>query len=117
MGTKRGTVLAHALLKLDVPIHNEPTALLMKRSEDGGRTFGASSVLVGDPTNSTEYGGSAFAYSSRSDTVFFLYLDMSSLGNPSKSLVYVMRSRDDGVTWSAPIVASNGIVNATAGEI
>lgn len=113
--TKRGTVLAGGLLKLDVAIHAEPTVLDFKRSEDGGRTFGPSSVIVGDPTNSTEYGGGVFLYSSHSDTVFFLYLDMKS--NPSKSLVYVLRSHDDGVTWSGPVVASNGTANASAGEV
>lgn len=108
--TKHGTVLAGGLLKLDVAVHAEPTVLMMKRSADGGHTWGNASILMGDPypgnANSTEYMGGSFVYSARTDTVFFLY--MNSDPGPSNSSVHVIRSHDDGRSWSSPTIASDG---------
>ena len=119
--TNHKTVLAAGELKLETTAHTVPTQLEMKRSDDGGLTWGNATVFVSDPKNGTVFGGGSFVYSSLTDTIFFLYLGPPYPGQTLPSTeepVYVMHSKDDGHTWSSPIrAASKTGVNVTGGEI
>ena len=64
--TKHGTVLAASELKLETTQHEVPCQLYVRRSVDGGVTWGNSSVLVNNETN---LGGGSFVYSNSTDTV------------------------------------------------
>ena len=123
--TKAGTVLVAAELKLETTQHEIPTELVMKRSLDGGRSFGATAVLVSDPTHGTVFGGGTFIHAAATDVVFYMYLGASDCNkkldpscNPSALPLYVIRSHDAGVSWSPPVaVATANGTNHTAGEV
>jgi len=119
--TKHNTVLAAGEVKLETTAHEVPTQLEMKRSDDGGLTWGNATVFVSDPKNGTVFGGGSFVYSSLTDTVLFLYLGPPYTGQPLPSTeqpIFVMHSKDDGRTWSPPIRAkSKNGANVTGGEL
>ena len=123
--TKAGTVLVAGELKLETAQHEIPTELVMKRSLDGGRSFGATTVLASDPTHGTVFGGGSFIHAAATDTVFYMYLGRSDCNkkldpscNPSALPLYVKRSHDAAVSWSpaVPVATANG-TNHTAGEV
>ena len=123
-------------LKLDSPLHNTPTSCQIKRSTDGGATWGQAQVLVQDnrAPPQVEFGCGGFVHSSHSPssssssnskvggTLFFTFLNASAAHKPNDSAwpMFVMRSEDGGETWGAPVPASNGTSASqqlTAGEI
>ena len=118
-------MLAAGELKLETTQHEVPTELVMKRSLDGGRSFGATTVLASDPTHGTVFGGGSFLHAAATDAVFYMYLGRSECDkkldpscNPSALPLYVRRSHDAGVSWSppVPVAAANGTKH-TAGEV
>jgi sialidase-1 len=114
--TKHGTVLVAGLLKLQTKQHEVPTELDLRRSEDGGLSWGTITALVSDPTNTSMFGGGGLIYSAASDTVFFLYLDapQPKPAIPQALPIRAIHSKDDGITWSLPVTVG---ANLTGGEI
>ena len=92
-----------------------PTIQLVRRSVDGGATFSNATVLLEDPTNATSFGGVPVLDPATCDII---YMHNQERQGPACNSCwqYIMRSSDDGVTWSAPVRANTtGPPNATWG--
>jgi sialidase-1 len=106
--TNSGTVLAFA----EQRIGSQDTmgvAIVMRRSTDGGNTFAAkASVATADRAAGFYINGVCPIVDQDTGSIFLLY-------TINTSSVFVVRSNDDGLTWSAPTDIT-GSVKVTVGN-
>ena len=83
-----------------------PRDILLRRSTDGGRTWGPTQTVV-PSVDGQSWGNPAFVVDRRTGEVFLFYMlslrlpENTSCSGDSGDL-YVVSSRDDGATWSEP---------------
>lgn len=91
--TERGTVLAYAAARRTTRSDWADTNIVMRRSVDGGKSFAPSVRIAGDGHGTTD--NPVAVVDKRAHTVLMLY-------QTNYERVFVMESRDDGLTFSAP---------------
>ncbi|MFI6393554.1 exo-alpha-sialidase [Nonomuraea sp. NPDC050547] len=83
--------------------HSHSGAIAARRSTDGGQTWSAQQIIASDPDPLTVDVKEPSLTVLRDGTLLMAYYDYRpSRGN--RRQVYVKRSTDNGVTWSAPIL-------------
>lgn len=98
----KGTVLAFCGGRVNDHRDEGDISIVLKRSTDGGKTWGPLQVLANDGLNPCKGATPVVLPSGR---ILLLYLWNNSI--PSKELrttrkIYLIHSDDDGVTWSPP---------------
>lgn len=104
LATQKGSLLAFAEARIGSCSDFAHTDLVMKRSEDGGKTWGPLTVLAGNTTDvasKTVYGNSAPVQDRKSGRILLPYCK-------DNVEVFIITSDDDGATWTAakPIEAA-----------
>jgi hypothetical protein len=82
-----------------------------RHSSDGGMTWSAQ-VLMPQLTSASHCSDPVLAYSPDGSRVYYAYMDIKFPGFFSDFDIIVSQSTDDGQTWSAPVVALNGVIGA-----
>jgi hypothetical protein len=100
--TKRNVTLATAQAQWKKDQKFVRGAAITARSTDGGISF--------DPNQTSRPGGAQMLYSRLTDTIHAFGLEAPNATSFPESTNYLTwsTSTDDGVTWSAPIVAMDG---------
>jgi sialidase-1 len=107
--TPKGTLLAFAEARKDSARDGGHTEIALKRSTDGGKTWGPLAIIVADPPNAVC--NPCAVVERQSGTIFLLHTrnlgsdsEKAILAGTSKGTctVWVTSSTDDGVTWSKP---------------
>lgn len=107
--TKRGTIIAISEARKDGCSDTGNIDLVMKRSKDGGKTWGKLEVIWDDGPNTC---GNPSPVVDRTTGDIFLLSTWNLGSDPEPKIieqtsqdtrrVFVMKSEDDGVTWSKP---------------
>ena len=107
--TPKGTLLAFAEARKDSARDGGHTEIALKRSSDGGKTWGPMAIVVADPPNAVC--NPCALVERQSGTIFLLHTrnlgsdsEKAILAGTSKGTctVWVASSADDGVTWTKP---------------
>lgn len=110
------------------PAHTPPTHVELRRSTDGGHSFGAATVVVNGSTcneftgcdapdpSTTSFNGANLVFDSRAGVLHALFSAGRATGGTNLSIV---SSADFGATWSAagPVVGSGGQRIASSGQV
>ena len=100
--SENGTVLAFCEGRVNSHKDEDDMDVVLKRSTDGGRTWGALQVLVNDGRNPCKNQCPVVLPSGRILLVWLWNKWIPSEKDRTTREVYVMHSDDDGVTWSKP---------------
>lgn len=100
--SKNGTVLAFCEGRVNGHKDEDDMDVVLKRSTDGGRTWGPLQVLVNDGKNPCKCQCPVVLPSGRILLVWLWNKWIPSEKDRTTREVYVMHSDDDGVTWSKP---------------
>ena len=98
----KGTVLAFCEGRVNSHQDEDDIDVVLKRSTDGGRTWGALQVLVNDGKNPCKCQCPVVLPSGRILLVWLWNQWVASKADRQTREVYVMHSDDDGATWSKP---------------
>ena len=110
--TANGTLIAIAQGKLFGHGDNGATSILMRRSDTGGRSWEPATVVLSDPTNSSEF-DAVLSYEPVGNTLILVYQDMKVRDLCGPCVQNVRRSTTYGRSWSAPTQVPS--VNTTGG--
>jgi sialidase-1 len=107
--TSKGTLLAFAEARRDSARDGGHTEIALKRSTDGGKSWGPMAIIAADPPNAVC--NPCAVLERQTGTIFLLHTrnlgsdsEKAILSGTSKGTctVWVISSTDDGVTWSKP---------------
>ena len=98
----KGTVLAFSEGRVNSHKDEDDMDVVLKRSTDGGRTWGPLQVLANDGRNPCKNQCPVVLPSGRILLVWLWNKWIPSEKDRTTREVYVMHSDDDGVTWSEP---------------
>jgi sialidase-1 len=111
--TANGTLVAIAQGKLNGRGDQGATSVLMRRSDTNGKTWEPPTVVLSDPTNSSEF-DAVLAYEPAGDTLILVFQEMKTKELCGPCVQRVTRSTSFGRSWSAPTQLPS--VNTTGGS-
>ena len=95
--TKHGTLVAFADARtLNAGDTGNKINVVVRRSTDGGETWGPIKTLATDDRKKSKIGNCSAIYDPESDTIWLLYL-------VDLTRAYLLKSTDDGKTFSGPV--------------
>jgi sialidase-1 len=110
--TVNGTLIAIAQGKLFAHGDNGATSILMRRSDTDGRSWEPATVVLSDPTNSSEF-DAVLTYEPVGNTLILVYQDMKMRDLCGPCMQNIRRSTTYGRSWTAPTQLPS--VNTTGG--
>lgn len=106
--TQKGTLLAFAEARQESRKDIGDIDLVVKRSEDGGRTWGDAIVIM---DRGTDHIGNPCPVVLEDGRVMLLSQGTDLGGETRVKHMYVQYSEDDGLTWSEPLEVENPVAN------
>ncbi len=97
----------------DSPSHSNFSSIAMRTSSDEGRTWSAPTTIVDTPGVPDEKEPNVTVL--RNGDVLIWYYDFNNPNRSNNRTINIIRSTDDGATWSAPIVPDTVAYDSTYG--
>lgn len=100
--SKMGTILAFSEGRVNGPADEDDMDVVLKRSVDGGKTWGKIQILVNDGRNPCKNQSPVVLPSGRILLLWLWNKWIPNEGQRTTRKIYSMYSDDDGITWSKP---------------
>lgn len=97
----------------DSPSHSNFSSIAMRTSSDGGRTWSAPTTIVDTPGVPDEKEPNVTVL--RNGDVLIWYYDFNNPNRSNNRTINIIRSTDNGLTWSSPLVPDTVAYDSTYG--